>query len=343
MLHAQHQKRRMFLLSLGWVLFCALFLCVAASYATTPASSAVPVAVGQIVWVKGSVEAVTKDGEKINKRVLTRQSPVYQGDEITTSKTSSGQIVFSDGSLVSLRSGTKFVIEQYHYEKSGDSKANKFVAGLVEGGFRTVTGFISKSNRDGYQVKTPVATIGVRGTDYSLFYRALSGLSVKLNTGAIAVINDAGMTEMSKENNYIYAQIRGLNTPVEKLSTAPTVFQDDPPIVPAAPATVGESTTSTGAAGAAKGPGGGGGADEASGTSESGTSAAPSADTSTSSGSSTESSESSAGTSSTASSDTTNTVGSASTTQGSTTVTVSPNSASGGITTPSSSAGFCIK
>lgn len=37
---------------------------------------------------------------------------------------------------------------------------------LLKGGFRAVSGAIGKINHDDYQVATPVATIGIRGTDY---------------------------------------------------------------------------------------------------------------------------------------------------------------------------------
>ena len=37
---------------------------------------------------------------------------------------------------------------------------------LLKGGFRTVSGLIGKINHEDYSVATPVATIGIRGTDY---------------------------------------------------------------------------------------------------------------------------------------------------------------------------------
>jgi hypothetical protein len=39
---------------------------------------------------------------------------------------------------------------------------------LVKGGFRSITGLVGKINRDEYQVATPVATIGIRGTDITV-------------------------------------------------------------------------------------------------------------------------------------------------------------------------------
>jgi hypothetical protein len=47
-----------------------------------------------------------------------------------------------------------------------NSGASRAVFRLLKGGFRAISGLIGKINHDEYQVTTPVATIGIRGTDY---------------------------------------------------------------------------------------------------------------------------------------------------------------------------------
>ena len=44
--------------------------------------------------------------------------------------------------------------------------ASRAFFSLLKGGFRSISGLIGKVNHDEYQVTTPVATIGIRGTDY---------------------------------------------------------------------------------------------------------------------------------------------------------------------------------
>ncbi len=162
-------------------------------------------AVGQMVWVKGTVQALDTRNQA---RVLQRRSPIYEQDTIVTGS-GSGQIVFTDNSMVALREGTTFRVEQYKFNPgSGD---NRYVAGLAKGGFRTITGLISKSNPDGYQVNTPVATIGVRGTDYTVSYSVSRGLSVRLDKGALFVTNRAGTAELNAARGRVYAEIAGLN------------------------------------------------------------------------------------------------------------------------------------
>src|SRR5690606_38875231 len=120
--------------------------------------------------------------------------------------------------LVALREGTTFKIDQYKFNVSTPSE-NKYVAGVAKGGFRTITGLISKSNPDGYEVRTPVATIGVRGTVYTIYYSPGTGLAVKLDRGALFVANNAGKIELNKARNRVYSETSGLNTKPALTST----------------------------------------------------------------------------------------------------------------------------
>jgi len=214
-----------------------------------------PGAVGTIVWVKGAVKAVSSTGAS---RDLQRRSPVYEKDMIETDATSTGEIVFTDSSVVSLRSATTFQIDQYQYN-SASPKNGKYVASIVKGGFRTITGLIAHGNPDNYEVNTPVATIGVRGTDYSVFYSLTAGLVVKLSKGSIIVANPSGKVELNAAINRVYAAIADLRHPPIVTSSPSPVFKSQPNIttVPAGAAGVTRTTTSTGSLQNVTIPGGG--------------------------------------------------------------------------------------
>ena len=51
-------------------------------------------------------------------------------------------------------------------QQDNQSGASRAIFSLLKGGFRSISGLIGKINHDEYQVSTPVATIGIRGTDY---------------------------------------------------------------------------------------------------------------------------------------------------------------------------------
>lgn len=193
--------------------------------------------IGQMVWVTGSVKAI--DSQNIS-RILARQAPLYEGDTIVANSAGSGQLVFTDGSLLAVRPDTEIVLTQYHYDKKAAPQDNHFLLNLVKGGFRTITGLIAHQDPVHYAVKTPVATIGVRGTDYSLFYSISIGLNAKLNQGRIVIENNAGKIELNAALNKIYAQITDLNK-IPIIQTKPTtdIFDKQPAIVPASAPTSG--------------------------------------------------------------------------------------------------------
>lgn len=143
-------------------------------------------AAGQVKFVTGKVEGVAANG---NRRALTRGSDIFSGDTINTAKDASAQIRFSDGGFISLQAESVFRVDEYNYQNKTDGEEKGFFS-LLKGGLRAVTGAIGHVNRKTYQVTTPVATIGIRGTGY---HAVLSnGLFVSVSEGAISLTNNAG-------------------------------------------------------------------------------------------------------------------------------------------------------
>jgi hypothetical protein len=114
-----------------------------------------------LVASRGEVTASTSDIE----RVLTQGDPVYVADQVTTGEKSFAILQFIDGAKVTVRPNSKIIIEQYVFN-GGDQDAATL--NLVEGGLRIITGAMAKSQPENYKVKTPVALMGVRGTEFSI-------------------------------------------------------------------------------------------------------------------------------------------------------------------------------
>jgi len=213
--------------------------CSQGIYAAAP-----PHVVGQIVWVKGVVEA--SNPAHPAKRVLQRRSAVYEKDTIVTSASGSAQIVFTDKSVVALRPATTFRIDQYQFNHGASH--NAYQSSLIKGGFRTITGFISKSNPDHYHVRTPVATIGIRGTEFTIAYSHSKGLAASLVKGAIVIANEVGQVELNAAKDRVYAEISGLRKMPEVKHTPSSMLKGQPAIttVPAnlpSPIPIGASST----------------------------------------------------------------------------------------------------
>src|SRR5690606_35872190 len=58
---------------------------------------------------------------------------------------------------------TDFAIREYRYDGRTDG-SERGLFGLLKGAMRAVTGAIGRVNRSAYEIQTPTATIGIRGT-----------------------------------------------------------------------------------------------------------------------------------------------------------------------------------
>ena len=118
---------------------------------------------GKVVSVAGRAAAATETGDI---RKLDRDSGVNAGDTVVTSRNSYVRLKLVDGASVILRPNSRFQIADYNVSEK--SEENRSVFNLIKGGFRTVTGLIGKRNRAGVRVRTAVATIGIRGTNWEM-------------------------------------------------------------------------------------------------------------------------------------------------------------------------------
>ena len=160
--------------------------------------------VGKAKMVLGKVMLVSAQGEK--KR-LRRGSTVNVGDTIITSKRGQAQITMADGTKISVRPASKFIIEEFI--ATGESKDLKTYYNLVSGGFRSVTGTIGKKNKASFRLTTPVATMGIRGTDFTGRYckddcpasNGKNGLFVDVINGGVSMTNKGGTSNFDKDSN----------------------------------------------------------------------------------------------------------------------------------------------
>ena len=123
-------------------------------------------AAGRFLAVTGQVNVLGRDGAT---RTAERGSELRAGETVTTADNALAQMRMNDSSLLSLRGGSEFKLEEYRYAGPNDSSAS-FVMSVLKGGFRTITGLIARANRPGYRITTPSATIGVRGTHFEVVH-----------------------------------------------------------------------------------------------------------------------------------------------------------------------------
>jgi len=68
----------------------------------------------------------------------------------------------------------------------------KVSSACSRGGLRSITGLVGRTNRQSYKVTTNVATIGIRGTEFTIAYTGANAISVSTGEGAIEVCNNVG-------------------------------------------------------------------------------------------------------------------------------------------------------
>ena len=140
-----------------------------------------------IDFAAGRVTAISASGE----RPLTKGAEIGNGDTIRTADGSRAQVRFSDGALVSLQPRSEFRIDNYEFSGKEDGQEKGFFS-LLKGGLRTITGFIGRTHRNNYKVSTAVATIGIRGTEYTVQVQEDGTTQVHTGEGLIEISGTAG-------------------------------------------------------------------------------------------------------------------------------------------------------
>jgi len=128
--------------------------------------------VSATVWANGTVQQLSgtisvqkADG---STRVLSRQSEVGAGDTLNTERDSYAQVKFSDGAVMTLKPNTRIKIDSFVFDEKQPEKDNSTLS-LLKGGLRMITGLVGKrGNQDALRLGTATATIGIRGTTFTV-------------------------------------------------------------------------------------------------------------------------------------------------------------------------------
>lgn len=175
---------------------------------------------GRFQFVTGDVSIVGTDG---TKRQAIKGGEINEQESIISGTAGSAQLRMIDNGIIAVRPETTLRIDEYKFTGKEDGKERGFFS-LLKGGFRSITGLIGRMNKDNYSIRTPAATIGIRGTDHETIHLTAAlpnlpeGTYNKVNTGA-TVINGT----LVGVNQAAYAP--NLGTPAAILPQIPTIFE----------------------------------------------------------------------------------------------------------------------
>jgi len=121
---------------------------------------------GRVVHLSGPLVAKKANG---TIKVLTVKSEVENGDLLVSEKNTYALVKFIDNSEITLKPGTTFHIEKFAFD-DGKPDGDNATFSLVKGGLRSISGALGKRNKEKFALKTPTATIGIRGTTFIAHY-----------------------------------------------------------------------------------------------------------------------------------------------------------------------------
>jgi hypothetical protein len=165
--------------AIGWALiaFCA-------------AAAGLAHAAGVFDSVTGDV---TVTGPTGGQAPASTSAAIQPGSVVSTGDGAQAIIKFDDGSAVVLNQNTQFRIVDYRYD-AAKPKTGRSVFDFLKGAARFVTGLIARAEPTNYSLRVAQATIGVRGTDFSL---ASGSLYLQVTHGVVTETNAAGTSAFS--------------------------------------------------------------------------------------------------------------------------------------------------
>ena len=158
--------------------------------------------IGDVILHEGNAVIERTDGEDVDSKV---DLDIFSYDTIKTGK-GKVAIEFIDETRVDVTQHSKLIIDEFVYDPN--TKTGSLSLKSVLGTVRYASGQIAKTSPTSVQLKTPTATIGVRGTDFTMTVDEIGSSTIILLpscdtngncfVGEISVESDAGMVILNQ-------------------------------------------------------------------------------------------------------------------------------------------------
>ena len=177
-----------------WCLIILLFISTFSAFAAD--------VIGDVINTEGSAGIERTDGEDVDAEV---DLDIFSYDTVKTGK---GKVAigFIDDTRVDVTEHSKLIIDEFVYDPNTKTGSLSLKAAL--GTIRYASGQIAKTDPTNVQIKTPTATIGVRGTDFTMTVDEIGSSTIILLpscdtngfcfVGEITVESDAGQIIMNQ-------------------------------------------------------------------------------------------------------------------------------------------------
>lgn len=168
--------------------------------------------------VAGAVTRLVGSAERVaagQATPLAVGSPVRVGDSVRTGPESRLEIRFGDDSMLTLGAAADIVLDRFFYDPAAPRQQLEVVKGI----FRFVGGGIARQAPDWVRLRTPVGTIGIRGTEFVGGEFAVGmppgqlHYGFQLQSGAIDVVTPAGTVVLDEPGEGTFLPIGRLAAP----------------------------------------------------------------------------------------------------------------------------------
>jgi hypothetical protein len=146
----------------------------------------------------GAVSRIQGDASGTNSgttQALGLNASVFLNEVVTTGPAARLEVTFKDNTRLTLGATTKLTLDRYVFDPAAGRGTMKVA---VVGAFRFISGQVSKPQRSDVSVTTPVATIGIRGTEFWGGPIDDQALGVFLVDGAVRVSNASGARTLNR-------------------------------------------------------------------------------------------------------------------------------------------------
>jgi hypothetical protein len=117
----------------------------------------------------------------LGSETRTLKSGVFKNERVDTARNASAQLIFRDETALTVGPSSSVTLDQFVYDPNRN--AGKAVIRATKGAFRFVSGSVDPRS---YEIKTPVGTMGVRGTIVDFFFLSNGGLVLILVEGGLS-------------------------------------------------------------------------------------------------------------------------------------------------------------
>jgi len=176
--------------------------CIVLTLTILPLKSSLA-SIGEVTQSEGSGVIDRKDGDK--GIVVEKELDVFSYDTVKTGNGKVG-IEFIDATRVDVTQHSKLIIDEFVYDPN--TKTGKLSLKAKLGTVRYASGQIAKNSATNVKITTPTATIGVRGTDFTMTIDEIGSSTIILLpscdtngscfVGEISVESDAGQVILNQ-------------------------------------------------------------------------------------------------------------------------------------------------